>query len=84
MYFRQIGQQTKKAGLRSGQVRLQGFRKGDLSVRSLKILEKTKHDPGQGQPGAVQRVDELEFSGLGVPVADIHSPRLKIREKTAA
>ena len=30
-----------------GQVGLQGFRKGDLSVQSLEILEKTKHDTGQ-------------------------------------
>ena len=83
MYFQQIGQGTKRPVFLR-EMGLQGFWKNDLSVWILKIFEKTKNDPCESQSGAVERVNKFELFGRGVPIADIHPPRLKICEEAAA
>ena len=79
--FLKNNQGMKKPLLR--QIRLQGFRKDDLSICLLEILEKAKNDSRQRQPRTIERMNKFRLLGLDIPIANVHAPRLKIRKQAA-
>ncbi len=59
-------------------VGLEDFGDDDAAIGLLVVFHNGNHDPGQGQPGAVQGVDKLGLSLRGGAVANVSPSGLKI------